>query len=631
VITLGLPIKWGGSDPFTHMLVVGATRSGKTATILKPIIYQLLMAKKNGVELGLSVVEPKGDVAQMVADMSEEMGLEYTHIDPMIENSGKFNPMEGEINSVAEATVIVLKGLFGKQDAFFATVQELSARNVTKLLKELYGDDIDITDVLNTLRDPKVLAEEVANLARRGGNPDLLHFFQSELLGSMADKYRQFVIGLRAQLENIVSNDNLRKIMTGKSSIDIDEHYEKGGILAVNTALGMLRSSGDAFGQFVIMHLQNGAFRRPGTEDTRIPHFLIVDEYSRYINPDVEIFLSLAAEYRVAGIFAVQSLSQLEVESGKYSAQAIKNSILTNCRNKIVFGGVGIDDAKEFAEMFGQDKIMMRQSTYKNRWFLPVVLPQQYRDTETVEYRFDPTDIMDQMSRFTYIHQLVQDGRLQEPGIGIGSFVPRNWKELREWEKSSSASKSLLNRLKDFFQPTEETEDISNLEKEELEELEAEFDEEEKKWEEEVQKAEEEINLFSKQREDVLSKGQTASSDKKALPEAQQKNPLKSLSNHEDFSHSEKAVRSEKDKSSIKKGQFVPNDKHRVDNEGYEVNNINDKGKEKANFEKETSTSNELNGGENNLTSQEKQSRKEAEKVPSIQIADEFNEDDFWG
>lgn len=179
-------------------------------------------------------------------------------------------------------------------------MQELSARNVTKLLKELHGDNIDIVDVMNTLRDERVLAAKVAELKARDGMTDLVHFFESELLGSMKDKYRQFVIGLRAQLENVVSNDALRQIMTGKSSFNIDEHYAKGGVLAVNTALGMLRTSGDAFGQFLIMHLQNGAFRRPGTEFTRIPHFLIVDEYSRYINPDVEIFLNLAAEYRVA-------------------------------------------------------------------------------------------------------------------------------------------------------------------------------------------------------------------------------------------------------------------------------------------------------------------------------------------
>src|SRR5699024_5746440 len=239
---MSTPITWSGSDLFTHMLIVGATRSGKTATILKPIIYQLLLAKKRGVPLGISVVEPKGDVAQMLADMAREMDLPCTHIDPMQpEISGKFNPMEGDTDSVAEATVIVLKGLFGKQDAFFATVQELSARNVVKLLKELHGDNMDIMDVLVALRDPAVLKQKVAEIERLQGNTDLVDFFKSELLGSMADKYRQFVIGLRAQLENIVSNKSLRDIITSKSSIDIDEHFEKGGLLAVNTALGMLR------------------------------------------------------------------------------------------------------------------------------------------------------------------------------------------------------------------------------------------------------------------------------------------------------------------------------------------------------------------------------------------------------
>lgn len=115
---MSIPVRWGGSDMFTHMLVVGPTRCGKTATILKPLIYQLLVLKAKGVPLGLSVIEPKGDVAAMVNEMCFEMGIPCTHIDPMMSNTAQFNPMEGEINAVAEATVIVLKGLFGKQDAF---------------------------------------------------------------------------------------------------------------------------------------------------------------------------------------------------------------------------------------------------------------------------------------------------------------------------------------------------------------------------------------------------------------------------------------------------------------------------------------------------------------------------------
>lgn len=439
---MGMPIVWQGSDCFTHMLAVGPTRCGKTATILKPMIYQLLLQKKRGVPLGISVVEPKGDVAAMVAEMCEEMDIPCTHVDPEKMNSARFNPMEGDTDTVAEATVVVLKGLFGKQDAFFATVQELSARNVTKLLKELHGNNMDIIDVMNTLRDQNVLQQKVSELKHRDGMTDLVHFFEAELLGSMREKYQQFVIGLRAQLENIVSNESLRTIMTGKSDVNIDEHLATGGVLAVNTALGKLRKAGDAFGQFMIMHLQNGTFRRPGTEDTRIPHFLIVDEYSRYINPDVEIFLSLAAEYRVAGIFATQSLGQLEIESGSLGPKAMKQAILTSCRNKICFGGISAQDAQDFADEFGKDKVIMRQSTYKNRILLPRLFPDSYRDTEDEEYRFDPTDLMDGIPKFNFVHKLLEDGTPQKPALARGNFVPRNWKELREWEDKKTFKKA---------------------------------------------------------------------------------------------------------------------------------------------------------------------------------------------
>ena len=429
-----VPVILRQKDFFVHTLVVGSTGSGKTASVLEPIAYQLLVQKKLGKKLGLTVVEPKRDFALKVKEYCEVMDIPHIFIDPLSEDTHKFNPMEGNIDDVAEATVVVLKGLFGKQEAFFATVQELSARYVTKLLKELHGDNMDILDVMNTLRDPVELKRKVEQLKARDGITDLVHFFESELLGQHAEKYRQFVIGLRSQLENITSNDLLKRIMTGKSDVSIPKHFEEGGVLIVNTELGKLGTSGDVFGQFVIMHLQNGTFNRPGPEESRIPHFMIVDEYSRYINPEIERFLSIARSYRVAGIFATQSLGQLEIESGKISAKAMKQTILQSCRNKIVFGGVSNEDAKEFAEEFGKDKIIMRQSTYKHKVFIPVLFPESYRDTETEEYRYDPTDIMTEMKKYTFIHKLVYDNQVQRPSTAIGNLVPSDWKTLKEWQ-----------------------------------------------------------------------------------------------------------------------------------------------------------------------------------------------------
>lgn len=433
-----IKIEWGNDDLFTHMLVVGPTRCGKTATVLKPMIYQLLLIKKRGVPLGLSVIEPKGDMAAMVAEMCGEMDMPFVHVDPERANSAVFNPLEGDIDDVAEATVVVLKSLFGKQEAFFATVQELASRNVTKLLKRLYGNDVTLPDVVRTIRDPLQMEDKVRELAFKFGEyDDLVQFFQSELLGAQREKYQQFVIGLRAQLENLTSNAHLSKVISGKSSINIDRHFAEGGVLAVNTSLGKLRKAGDAFGQFVVMHLQSGTLRRPGTEKTRVPHILIVDEYSRYINPDVELFLSIAAEYRTAGIFAIQSLGQLEVESGNLNAKAMKQSIMTSCRNKIAFGGLSAADAKEFAEEFGKKRVIRRESTFKQQTIIPNLLPETYRDSEKEEYRILPVYLQDGLPRFHFIAKLLQDGTPMPPKLGRGTFVPSDWRERREWERKN--------------------------------------------------------------------------------------------------------------------------------------------------------------------------------------------------
>ena len=130
----------------------------------------------------------------------------------------------------------------------------------------------------------------------------------------------------------------------------------------------------------------------------------------------------------------------------------MKQAILTSCRNKICFGGISAQDAQDFADEFGKDKVIMRQSTYKNRILLPRLFPDSYRDTEDEEYRFDPTDLMDGIPKFNFVHKLLQDGPPQKPALAKGQFVPRNWKELREWEEGTSFKTSMKNSLFNRFQ-----------------------------------------------------------------------------------------------------------------------------------------------------------------------------------
>ena len=442
-VTYGQSVKLANDDIFTHTLIIGATRCGKTSILLKPTIFQLLCMKKKGIKVGFSVIEPKGDLAEDVREMCDEMDVPITHIDPTRADSACFNVMEGDIDEVAEATVAVLRGLFGKQDAFFATVQELSSRNVTKLLKRLRGNDLDITDVLRALREPALLRKYVNELKTKvGPMDDMVQFFETELLGTMQQDYAKYVIGLRAQLENIISNTALKRIMTGKSDLDIQHHYESGGVLAVNTALGLLGRSGDAFGQFIMMHLMNGAFKRKGTERTRVPHILIVDEFAQYVNPLVPRFLNIGASFRVAGMFATQTIAQLAIESGDKTGKDMQGTIIAGCRNKIVFGGVSQEDAFYFSDQFGKDRVQKKVYKYDSSLIpLPDVLKRSSYTIEDVEeVRFSYTDLIDGLPKFHYVCQLTQGVVTTKPVLTTGTFIPRDWKESRIWEKGNLAS-----------------------------------------------------------------------------------------------------------------------------------------------------------------------------------------------
>ncbi|MCM3716269.1 type IV secretory system conjugative DNA transfer family protein [Alkalihalobacillus oceani] len=420
-------LTWGGKDAFTHSLIVGPTRCGKTATVIKPIIETILEERAKGKKVGLSIIEPKGDVVRDVKEICDAIGEPMVYIDPLNpKESDTINVMKGPTSDIAEATASVLKSMFGKQEAFFQTVQELSTRKITTLLKRIYGDNMYLVDVLANLRSETKLKQNVERLRQMNTDPELVSTFDDELLnGKDAEKFRQHVLGLRAQLDNLMSNEYLKPLISQPSTFDLDEHFRKGGILGINTAIGKLAAAGDAFGQFVAMHLQLATFRREGTELTRIPHYLIADEYSRYINPDVERFLSIAAEYRVAGIFAIQSTGQLEVESGKISARAMKKAIMDSTRNKIIFGGLAAQTAKELSEELGKDLVREREQTFDGNP-LKQLHPRMVRDREVEKERFPFTVLMDGIPAYHFIHKLVINGQSKPPGIARGRFLPQD-------------------------------------------------------------------------------------------------------------------------------------------------------------------------------------------------------------
>ncbi|MHB1418248.1 MAG: type IV secretory system conjugative DNA transfer family protein [Bacillota bacterium] len=429
------PIEIKEHDRYLHALAIGPTGCGKTSRVIKPMIYQDLEKLAKGEKLGITVLEPKGDLVHDLSVYCERLGVPYTIIEPGNPKSARFNPMEGDPTAVAETTRTVLRSTMGKQEAFFSTVQEVAARNVTLLLKLLKGNDMDMGDVVMALQNPDTLTNYVDQLEQQQGTTKLSRYFRDELLGRLKDKYLQFAIGVRQQIDDLMGNALLSDLLVGKSEINLDKHLEGGHVLLIATALGPLGALGDIFGEFIIMHFQSAVFRRPGNEWTRVPHFLYIDEAPRYVNPDMEIMLSMGRSYRCATLMAIQSGAQFELAE----KSAFKDIVLTNCRHKVLFGGLTGREAKEFEVELGSVKKNVRQNTYEHRMIIPSLLPKSYRMSPQYEPRYTHTQIME-LNQYRMIYRITRDGSYLEPGIGIGQLVQLP-KDNRIHEKQTSQLK----------------------------------------------------------------------------------------------------------------------------------------------------------------------------------------------
>jgi hypothetical protein len=328
----GQPVVLSHLDRYLHMLVKGGTGTGKTSGVLSPMIRQDIARIAAGQELGITVLEPKGDLVAEIACCCRETGVPCLVLDPLDSGSAGLNPLSGEAGVAAEVVRSVLRSLFGPQEAFFAQLQETVVRNTVLLLKELRGDSVSLVDLAGVLRDRSALADLVGELERRRPGGDLAAYFLKEVLGETAEKSYQFLTGVRQQLDDMVQCAPLRRVFTARSAVDLDRHLARGGVLLVNTAMGPLGHLGDVFGRFTLLEFLYAVFRRP--PGVRPPHFLYVDELPRYLMRDVERLLALGRSYRVGCVFTVQSVDQLALEEGEVFKRAVVDLLAT----KMVFG-----------------------------------------------------------------------------------------------------------------------------------------------------------------------------------------------------------------------------------------------------------------------------------------------------
>jgi type IV secretory pathway TraG/TraD family ATPase VirD4 len=452
------PIILPSKDRFLHMLILGPTGSGKTSQVIIPMLNQDLKNK----EMGITVIEPKSDLAENVYALAKINGRDCIYFNPTFDDCPKFNPLYGEEDIVIENMATTFKMLNLDSPQFFSDMNEQLIRNSLKVLKRLYGNKATLVHLSRLIQNNGGAGKEIINrfmkitsetaeIAKE--NSDIAAWFINDYLTEKSKTY-EHCSGLRSQVAKIVSNKYLRNVLNpvdGENDIDFAKHLKEGGVLAITTAQGALRQLGGYLGYFIILQFQSAVFNRPGNENTRRSHALYIDEFQTYSNPGFSDMLTQGRSYRVASHLATQNRALMGMGAGRDGKNFV-DLVSTNARNIILFPGANAADAEFYAKQFGKIKVTKKSISTSRKKFNPLYgfdklgnPSESISEREDMEDRISPTDIIyRKFGEITYC--IVKNNTLQYPDVGKVSFVSKETKRaMDDIVEEYNESKSKIN------------------------------------------------------------------------------------------------------------------------------------------------------------------------------------------
>ncbi len=337
---------------------------------------KMILGKYNGENvyknLGMEIMSPDYELIDHMIGVCDNYGFKYNIIDPSNPNSMGLNPfVYDEPSKIAITISSALKAMYNTaheevEDAYREDFIIQAIENLAIILKEMYprmneGALPNMEDMLKMFTNFDLIEKMCEILAHdeelREKYAIQLAYFKKCFYkdGIAKEQTEKDIYAAVTQLDNLLRLPGVKSILCNRfNNIDFDKALANGDITFVCTRRGDLGSSThQAFGMFFLISMQNAVLRRPGGENSRVPNFLYVDEFPDFICKATEAIFTMYRKYRVGTIISAQNLAQLETPK---SRENYKNTILSNCSNKVFTGNAVIDELKWWVAEFGSHR-----------------------------------------------------------------------------------------------------------------------------------------------------------------------------------------------------------------------------------------------------------------------------------
>lgn len=349
--------------------------------VYKGYMNKMILDSSSGItykNCGITVLSPDREISDHMISVCKNFGLNYNVIDPSDKNSIGLNPfVYDDTNKIAITISSVLKSMFDitvdeSSETYRESVIVQAIENLSILLKEMYprmneGMLPNLEDLLKMLSNFDLVEKMCEIMAH---DEDLKekysiqlsyfkkNFYKNGVGRENTEKYVDIAI---SQLDKLLRLPGVKSILCNRNNnINFDNMLANGDITFVCTRRGDLgASSHKAFGLFFLISMQNAVLRRPGSEKSRIPNFLYIDEFPDFICKATEPIFTMYRKYKIGTTISAQNLEQLESNNSRAN---FKQTILSNCSSKIFTGGGSIDELNWWSSEFGSK----REWSYSN-------------------------------------------------------------------------------------------------------------------------------------------------------------------------------------------------------------------------------------------------------------------------
>ena len=472
----GEPVVWPEGDRYTHASIVGPPGSGKSV-LLQKLGAQSLAREDEG----LVSVDTKGDLlfektqpygTSGLFDLALGYNRKVQVVAPGYAGSAIFNPLRGDIEAAAQATVsgvMMLQRLTGSVSEYFATVGQAVLEHAIHLVKLLEDPNPSLWTFRAVISDEDYLMQVCEAVGARygvrvglparnekgiivdagvvgpapAGTPrivtDTLSWFLVTDYFKPGSEMRFHFQGTRLTLDTFFRSEALMAVLTpqsGREEIDLDRLLAGPDVLLVSLGQGVSGVGPElaaVLGRLFLVHLQHAVFRRP--VDRRPLVQIQLDEFASYVTDSFPVLLQQARSYGVSLVLAYQGHSQLVA----FRERAFADSVNAQSRSKVLFGGLSADDVEYFGAHFGtaMKEHTSRQTRRQSRTISAI--PDSSAVGETVQEREEDFIAFNDL-RFLpaneVVYEVMRDRTLQRARFGqIEALHPERLPTKRERER----------------------------------------------------------------------------------------------------------------------------------------------------------------------------------------------------